>query len=115
MFRGFQRRTSHDASRFNAIHLTSLIDGYELTNDDFASNVTASVEATVKANPSIHLMLDALRRAVEEILIYTELIPEEFAANKGSYYRFGSILLQPDFHLAAHTQQIKDALAAAKG
>lgn len=100
--------------RFNAIRLTSLIDGYELINDGFGSNVTASVEATVKANPSIQLMLDALRRSVEEILIYTELIPEDFTANKGSYYRFGSILLQPDFHLTAHTQQIKDALAAAK-
>jgi uncharacterized protein YndB with AHSA1/START domain len=100
--------------RFNSIYLTSLIDGYELVNDGFGSNVTAQVEATVKANPSIQLMLDALRRAVEETLIYTELIPEDFTANKASYYRFGSILLQPDFHLTGHTQQIKDALAAAK-
>lgn len=100
--------------RFNAILLSSLIDGYELTNDGFGSNVTAAVEATVKANPSIQLMLDALRRSVEEILIYTELLPENFVANRASYYRFGSILLQPNFHVTAHTQQIKDALAATK-
>lgn len=99
--------------RFNTIYLSSLIDGYELINDGFGSNVTASVEATVRANQSIQLMLAALRRTVEEILIYTELIPDEFAANKGSYYRFGSILLQPNFHITAHTQQIKEALAAA--
>lgn len=69
--------------------------------------------ATVKANPTIRSMLDLLRRTVEEVLAFTELIPEEFTANKGSYHRFGSILLQPDFHLSAHTQQIRDALAAA--
>ncbi len=100
--------------RFNAMRLTSLIDGYELINDGFGSNVNAAVEATVRANPSIQLMLDALRRVIEEVLVYTELIPEEFAANKGSYYRFGSILLQPNFHLTAHTRQIKEALAAAR-
>ena len=99
--------------RFNLIYLTSLIDGYELTSDGFGSNVTAQVEATVRANPSIELMLAELRRTVEELLAYTELIPEEFVANKGSYYRFGSILLQPNFHITAHIQQIKDTLAAA--
>ncbi|MBM4426380.1 MAG: PDZ domain-containing protein [Chloroflexi bacterium] len=100
--------------RFNAILLSSLIDGYEITSDGFGTNVNAAAEAIVKANPSIKLMLEALHRSVEEILAYTELIPEDFVANKGSYYRFGSNLLQPNFHLTAHTQQIKDALAAAK-
>jgi hypothetical protein len=100
--------------RFNSTFLTSLIDGYELTTDGFGSNVTAQVEATVKANPSIKLMLDMLRRTVDEVLTYTALISEDFAANKGSYYRFGSILLQPNFHINAHMQQIKDTLAAAR-
>ena len=99
--------------RFNSIFLTSLIDGYELTADGFGTNVTAQVEAMVKANPSIKMMLYTLRRAVDEILAYTELIPEEFTLNSGSYYRFGFNLLQPNFHITAHTQQIKDALASA--
>jgi hypothetical protein len=99
--------------RFNSVYLASLIDGFELTNDGFGSNITPQVEATVRANPSIQLMLAELRRAVDEILAFTELVPADFVANKGSYYRFGSILLQPNFHLTAHTQQIKDALAAA--
>ena len=99
--------------RFNSIFLTSLIDGYELTADGFGTNVTAQVEAMVKANPSIKMMLYTLRRAVDEILAYTELIPEEFTLNTGSYYRFGFNLLQPNFHITAHTQQIKDALASA--
>lgn len=100
--------------RFNANLLSNLIDGYESVADGFGSNVNESVAATVKANPSIKLMMDALRRSVEEILFYVEMIPAEFVANKGSYYRFGSGLLQPGFHLNAHTQQIRDALAAAK-
>ena len=99
--------------RFNSIFLTSLIDGYELIADGFGSNVTPQVQATVKANPSIQLMLDMLRRTVEEVLAYAELIPEDFTMNRGSYYRFGFGLLQPNFHITGHIEQIKDALAAA--
>lgn len=99
--------------RFNSILLTSLIDGYELTSDGFGTNVTAQVEAMVKANPSVETMLHMLRRTVEEVLAYTELIPEEFTQNAGSYYRFGSSLLQPNFHITAHIEQINEALAAA--
>ncbi len=96
--------------RFNQILLTGLIDGYEPVTDGFGSNVTAQVQATVKVNPSIALMLDALRRSVEETLAYVSLIPDEFLANKASYYRFGFGLIQPNFHINAHVQQIKDAL-----
>lgn len=100
--------------RFNLQFLTSLIDGYEVTSDGFGDNVNAAVEATVKANPSIKLMMEALRRVSEEYLVYISLIPAEFAANKGSYYRFGFGLLQPNFHFTAHADQIRNALEAAK-
>jgi hypothetical protein len=103
-----------NTERFNYNYLSSLIDGYEAVSDGFGGNITASVTAMVKVNPSVKTMLETLRRTVDEILTYTEMIPEEFAANKGSYYRFGTLMLQPNFHLNAHTQQIKDALAAAK-
>jgi uncharacterized protein YndB with AHSA1/START domain len=102
--------------RFNSLILAGMIDGYEPVADGFNSNVNAQAQAMVQANPSIKLMLDALRRASEETLAFAALIPEDFAANsKGSYYRFGSGLLQPNFHLNAHLQQIREALAAAKG
>jgi uncharacterized protein YndB with AHSA1/START domain len=99
--------------RFNLIFLTGVIDGYEPTTDGFGGNVNAQVQATVKANPSIKQMLEALRRAVEETLAYVSFLPEEFVANKGSYYRFASGLVQPNYHISSHLQQIKDALAAA--
>jgi len=98
--------------RNNQATLTSLIDGYEITADGFGSNIDAQVAATVKANPSVALMLSALHRTVEETLAYVALLPNDFLANKGSYHRFGFGLLQPNFHLTGHTQQIKAALSA---
>jgi hypothetical protein len=100
--------------RYNQIFVTGLIDGYEPVTDGFGNNVHAQVQATVKANPSVALMLSALRRTVEETLAYTALLPEDFTANKGSYYRYGFGLLQPTLHLTGHTQQIKAAIAAAR-
>ena len=99
--------------RFNQIFLTGLVDGYEPVTDGFGSNIDAQVQATVQANPSIALMLSALHRSVEETLAYVLFLPQEFISNKGSYYRFGSGLLQPNIHLTAHAQQIRDALSAA--
>jgi uncharacterized protein YndB with AHSA1/START domain len=100
--------------RANQVFLTDLIDGYERVADGFGSNINAQVQATVAANPSVALMLDALRRTVEETLAYASFLPEEFMANKGSYYRFGFGLLQPNFHLTAHASQIRDAIAATR-
>jgi hypothetical protein len=99
--------------RFNLIFLSGLIDGIEPYYDGGGNNVTAYSEATVKANPSIRQMLELLRKTVEEVLVFTALMPKDFAANKGSYWRFAFGLLQPNFHITGHVQQIKDALAAA--
>ena len=103
-----------NGERFNQVFLTGVIDGYEPTTDGFGTNVHAQVQATVKANPSIKLMLDAHRRAVEETLAYVAFLPADFVANKGSYYRFASGLVQPNYHLTAHLPQIQAALAAAR-
>ena len=99
--------------RYNITLLNSLIDGYEPVTDGFGGNINAQVQAMVKANPSIRMMMDELRRTVEELLAFVELAPVEFPANKGSYHRFGSGLLQLNFHLSGHNQQIRDALASA--
>lgn len=100
--------------RFNVIYLASLVDGYEAVSDGFGSNISESMKAMVKANPSIKLMMEALRRSVDEVLLFVEMLPTDFVANKGSYYRFGSGLLQLEFHLNAHTDQLRKALEAAK-
>ena len=76
--------------RFNLIFLTGLIDGYEPVTDGFGTNIHALVQATVKAHPSINLMLGSLRKAVNEVLAYISFLPEEFVDNKGCYNRFAS-------------------------
>jgi len=99
--------------RFNISYLAGLIDGNEPVYDAGGSNVDAQVEATVRANPSVALMLSALRRSVEEVLAMTAFIPDDFVQNnKASYYRYGFGLLQPNFHISGHLPQIKAALAA---
>lgn len=100
--------------RGNSNFLASLIDGHEITTDGFGTNVAEQVEATVKAYPSIKLMLEELRRSVEEVLLFTEMIPQEFAENKGSYYRFATGILQPNFHINAHLEQIINTLETTK-
>lgn len=101
--------------RYQQTYLTGLIDGYEAVADGYGDNIDAQVAATVEANPSVALMLSALHRTVEETLAYVSLAPQEFVENKGSFYRFGFGLLQPNFHLTGHTQQIKSALSAVAG
>ena len=100
--------------RFQIDLLNGLVDGYESVADGFGSNVEAYVRATVKANPSIPMMLSLLRSTVDELLSFITALPDDFVANKGSYYRFGFGLLQPNLHLTGHTEQIKNALAAAR-
>jgi uncharacterized protein YndB with AHSA1/START domain len=100
--------------RFNQLYLSSLVDGYEFVNDGFGTNVHAYNQATVAAHPTIAAMLDALHRAVEETLAFLSFLPADFVANKGSYGRFASGLLQPNFHITAHLEQIQAALAAAR-
>jgi len=103
-----------NGERFNLIFFTGLVDGYEPVTDGFGTNVNALVQATVKANPSIALMMSELRRAIEETLSFASFLPDDFLSTKASYYRLGSILLQPNLHLTTHTQQIKDTLSAAR-
>jgi hypothetical protein len=100
--------------RFNKVYLTTLIDGYEMTTDGFGTNVHAYNEATVMVYPTVAAMLAALRAAVEETLAYVSLVPAEFVANKGSYWRFAFGLVQPNFHITAHLPQIQAAIAAAQ-
>jgi uncharacterized protein YndB with AHSA1/START domain len=100
--------------RFNQIYLSNLVDGYELVNDGFGTNIHAYNQATVAAYPTVTAMLGALRAGIEETLAFVSFLPADFVANKGSYHRFASGLLQPNFHITAHIEQIQAAIAAAR-
>jgi len=95
-------------------YIASLVTGEERVSDGGGANVDARVRATLATYPTIHEMLGELRRSVEETLLLTEMLPEEFAANRGSFYRVGQAVLQADIHFDGHLPQLKAALEAAK-
>jgi uncharacterized protein YndB with AHSA1/START domain len=92
----------------------SLVTGTERVSDGFGTNVDAQVRATLATHPTVREMLGELRRSIEESLVLAELLPEEFVANRASFYRVGQALLQADAHLDGHLPQLTAALAAAR-
>lgn len=100
--------------RFELLYIAELINGQERWSDDFGTNLDSQVEATAETYPTIQAMLGEYRRTVEELLRFVEKLPAEFAANKGSFYRMGQFILQPEIHINAHIMQIKTALQAAQ-
>jgi hypothetical protein len=100
--------------RGNRAFMDEIVNGDERWVDGNGTNIQAHITATVSVYPTIRAMLAELRRNVEETLAFAAALPPEFMADKGAYYRLGSILVQSDVHTRAHTEQIKNALAAAK-
>ena len=94
--------------------LASLVTGEERVSDGAGANVDAQVRATLATYPSIIGMLGALRRGMEETLHMAELLPEDFALNRPSFYRVGQALLQADVHFDGHLPQLQDALASVR-
>jgi uncharacterized protein YndB with AHSA1/START domain len=100
--------------RGNRAFMDEIVNGDERWVDGNGTNIQAHITATVSVYPTVRAMLAELRRNVEETLAFAAALPPEFMADKGAYYRLGSILVQSDVHTRAHTEQIKNALAAAK-
>ncbi len=100
--------------RANRSFFDDIVGGYERTVDGFGGNLQAHIDATLSVYPTIRAMLDELRRNIEETLAYAAALPPEFVQDKGAFYRLGSGLVQADLHIRSHTEQIRNALAAAK-
>lgn len=92
----------------------SLVIGAERVGDGGGANVDAMVMATLAVYPTISEMLGELRRSVEETIRLVEVVPDEFVANRASFYRVGQGLLQADIHMDGHLEQLKSALAGAR-
>jgi uncharacterized protein YndB with AHSA1/START domain len=95
--------------------ISSLVQGAERVGDGNGNNVDAQVRATLAVYPTIPEMLEELKRNVEETLRFVELVPDDFVANRGSFYRVGQAVLQADLHMDGHLAQLKAALASATG
>jgi uncharacterized protein YndB with AHSA1/START domain len=100
--------------RGQRVFFDEIVGGFERIVDGFGGNLQAHIDATVSIYPTVRTMLDELRRNVQETLAYAAALPPEFTKDKGAFYRLGSILVQGDLHIRSHTEQIKNALAAAK-
>jgi hypothetical protein len=99
--------------RANPYYFADLVGGYERWSDDFGGNVDAQIRATVNTYPTVQAMLSALRQSCAETLDMVANLPTEFAANKGSFYRVGQVILQGDYHFYSHIPQIRAAIEAA--
>ncbi|MEW5829571.1 MAG: SRPBCC domain-containing protein [Chloroflexota bacterium] len=99
--------------RFELLYIAELVNGEERVSDGFGDNLDSQVEATAATYPTVEAMLGEYRRTVDELLRFVEKLPAEFVANKGSFYRVGQFILQPEIHINAHISQIKAAIATA--
>jgi sugar-specific transcriptional regulator TrmB len=91
----------HNERGYSA-YFSEMINGYERTADGFGTNIHAAVKATVKAYPTVKVMLAEIRASVEETLAFLSMLPKEFVARKGSYYRLGAGFMQDQFHISGH-------------
>ena len=100
--------------RYNQMFITELMEGFERFADDFGGNIDAQVEATVAAYPTLQDMVQEYKRSMDETVHYVALLPDEFLARKGSYWRLAHGLLQEAYHFHGHLDQMQAAINAAR-
>jgi ribosomal protein L17 len=61
------------------------------------------------------MLLEELQRNEQETAAMLAALPEEFVARKGGYWRVGYSVLQAPDHTRMHFEQIREAVAAARG
>lgn len=94
--------------------MAELVNGQEAWYDEWGSNLQARIEATLDAYPTTGELLEALRRLHAESAAFVTHLPPTFLQDrKASYWRLASQLLDPPYHLQAHLEQMREAIAAA--
>lgn len=82
--------------------------------DDFDNDVNAYPAGLLKVYPTLGALLEAVQRAEAETVALVEALPPDFVARKRNYWRACFALLQGPSHVAQHTDQIRQAIAAAR-
>nr|MBN1229338.1 SRPBCC domain-containing protein [Anaerolineae bacterium] len=100
------------SERATMIWMGSLISGNEMVN--FPGNIQAMHDAVIAIYPSIPDLFDELNRLWKEITAITARLPESFVANRSSYVKVATALLQTGYHPRMHFDQIKNAAEAAR-
>jgi uncharacterized protein YndB with AHSA1/START domain len=95
-------------------YIGELVSGFERFADDSGSNIHPMIEATVAAYPTYQDLIIEYKRNMAETLNFLENLPEEFLAQKGTYWRLAYGLLQDPYHFNIHLEQMQAALDAAR-
>lgn len=98
------------------VNIDDVVGGYERNADDFGGNINAHIDATVTAYGGVAGMMDEMKRLAAEVAATLANLPPEFVARKSDYLNVGNTLLNGMLpHTQSHIEQIKKAIAAARG
>ena len=103
----------HD-ERDNHVFIQDLVFSQERVADGVNNNLTARIQATVSAYPTLDSLLAELKACQAETVSLIATLPEEFIAMKGSFWRMGYQLLENSTHARGHAVQISAALGTAR-
>ena len=92
-------------------NLDDSVGGYERLADDWGGNISAHVNATVKAYHTVRGMLDELKRLSDEMVAFLGALPDSFVERKASYFLNAAQVLELESHTLSHIDQINAALA----
>ncbi|UCH59570.1 MAG: SRPBCC domain-containing protein [Anaerolineales bacterium] len=94
--------------------MVELMGGCEAHHDGWGGNNPTQVAATASIYPTLQDMLVAFQRARDETIALLARLPENFVAQKGSFWRLAFSVADDPFHHRVHMDQMKAALAAAR-
>lgn len=92
--------------------LAGVLAGHE-AREVYQSN-PGRIQAIVATYPSLPRLRRELKRCQDEVLALLHVLPPDFAARKGVFWRTGFLLLGGVDHLGEHVPQVAAALEAAR-
>lgn len=90
--------------------INEIVGGEEAHYDGYFDNLPMRIDATLAAYPALPDLVEELKRLFAETCAMIALLPEDFLARKGSYWRLGFTAMNFSNHLNEHLAQIKAAL-----
>ncbi len=95
-------------------YLVEWIASDERPQPGYQGNSHLRTRATAEAYGTLAALVDELKRHEAETVAVAAGLPEAFVAEKRTYWRMASTLLQNNTHIAEHSAQIAAAVAAAR-
>jgi uncharacterized protein YndB with AHSA1/START domain len=100
--------------RYNHFYIAELVHGEERYSDGYGDNLNAQVAATVEAYPTLQDLRQELRRNSAETVGMLARLSKEFSGRKASFWRLAYDMLQPQYHLDSHIDQMRATLEASR-